>query len=78
MLPRTPPPWTTENQRQLTGAEIRRAERIGINALEENPHGQTLKRLILPSEGARLVLFLASDAGCGITSQSYIVDGGWL
>jgi NAD(P)-dependent dehydrogenase (short-subunit alcohol dehydrogenase family) len=39
---------------------------------------QALKRDILPEDVARLVLFLAADDSSGITSQSYIVDGGWV
>ncbi len=39
---------------------------------------QAIKRMILPEEVARLVLFLAADDSSGITNQSYIVDGGWV
>jgi NAD(P)-dependent dehydrogenase (short-subunit alcohol dehydrogenase family) len=39
---------------------------------------QALKRLIEPEEVARLVLFLAADDSASITSQSYILDGGWM
>lgn len=39
---------------------------------------QCLKRQILPSDVARLALFLAADDSCAITDQSYVVDGGWL
>ena len=39
---------------------------------------QALKRDILPEDVARLVLFLAAEDSSGITSQSYIVDGGWV
>jgi D-xylose 1-dehydrogenase len=38
---------------------------------------QALKRNLLPEDVARLVLFLAADDSSAITSQSYIVDGGW-
>jgi NAD(P)-dependent dehydrogenase (short-subunit alcohol dehydrogenase family) len=39
---------------------------------------QALQRALLPDDVARLVLFLAADDSSGITSQSYIVDGGWI
>jgi NAD(P)-dependent dehydrogenase (short-subunit alcohol dehydrogenase family) len=39
---------------------------------------QALKRDILPEDVARLVLFLAADDSSAITSQSYVVDGGWV
>ena len=39
---------------------------------------QCLKRKLMPDDVARLVLFLAADDSSGITSQSHIVDGGWV
>ncbi len=39
---------------------------------------QSLKRDILPDDVARLVLFLAADDSSAITSQSYVIDGGWM
>jgi NAD(P)-dependent dehydrogenase (short-subunit alcohol dehydrogenase family) len=39
---------------------------------------QALKRDLLPDDVARLILFLAADDSSGITSQSYIIDGGWV
>jgi NAD(P)-dependent dehydrogenase (short-subunit alcohol dehydrogenase family) len=39
---------------------------------------QCLRRHIMPEEVARLVLFLASDDSDAITSQSHIIDGGWV
>jgi NAD(P)-dependent dehydrogenase (short-subunit alcohol dehydrogenase family) len=59
----------TERQRQLWLTEEYKAEVLGR---------QALKRLILPEEVARLVLFLASDDSSAITNQSYVIDGGWV
>ena len=39
---------------------------------------QCLKRKLLPEDVARVVLFFASDDSGACTSQSYIVDGGWV
>jgi D-xylose 1-dehydrogenase len=39
---------------------------------------QCLKRKLLPEDVARVVLFFAADDSGGCTSQSYIVDGGWV
>jgi NAD(P)-dependent dehydrogenase (short-subunit alcohol dehydrogenase family) len=60
--------WT-ERQKQLWFTDSYKA-RILAN--------QSLKRMILPEEVARLVLFLASDDSSAITNQSYVIDGGWI
>ena len=39
---------------------------------------QCLKRKLVPEDIARVVLFFASDDSAACTSQSYIVDGGWV
>lgn len=39
---------------------------------------QALKRMILPEDVARLVLFLAAEDSAAITGQSYVIDGGWV
>lgn len=39
---------------------------------------QCLKRRLVPDDVARVVMFLASDDASAITSQEYIVDGGWV
>jgi len=39
---------------------------------------QCLKRKLYPEDVARVVLFFASDDSAACTSQSYIVDGGWV
>jgi NAD(P)-dependent dehydrogenase (short-subunit alcohol dehydrogenase family) len=59
----------TERQKQLWFTEAYKAEIF---------RRQALKRMILPEEVARLVLFLAADDSGAITSQSYVIDGGWV
>ena len=39
---------------------------------------QCLKRKLYPEDIARVALFFASDDSSACTSQSYIVDGGWV
>jgi len=39
---------------------------------------QCLKRALMPEDVARVVLFFASDDSAACTSQSYVVDGGWV
>lgn len=59
----------TERQEQLWFTEAYKAEILSR---------QALKRMILPEEVARLVLFLAADDSAAITSQSYVIDAGWI
>jgi NAD(P)-dependent dehydrogenase (short-subunit alcohol dehydrogenase family) len=59
----------TERQKQLWYTEAYKAEILSR---------QALKRMLLPEEVARLVLFLASDDSAAITNQSYVIDGGWI
>jgi NAD(P)-dependent dehydrogenase (short-subunit alcohol dehydrogenase family) len=59
----------TERQNKLWFTDEYRAEIL---------RNQALKRMILPEEVARLVLFLASDDSAAITNQSYVIDGGWV
>jgi D-xylose 1-dehydrogenase len=39
---------------------------------------QCLKRKLLPEDVARVALFFAADDSGACTSQSYVVDGGWV
>jgi NAD(P)-dependent dehydrogenase (short-subunit alcohol dehydrogenase family) len=39
---------------------------------------QMIKRVLVPEEAARVILFLASDDASGVTGSSYVVDGGWV
>ena len=59
----------TERQKRLWFTEAYKSEILA---------SQALKRMILPQEVARLVLFLAADDSSAITSQSYVIDGGWV
>jgi D-xylose 1-dehydrogenase len=59
----------TERQKQLWYTEA---------YLEKVLSNQALKRMILPEEVARLVLFLAADDSAAITNQCHIIDGGWV
>jgi NAD(P)-dependent dehydrogenase (short-subunit alcohol dehydrogenase family) len=46
--------------------------------LAEILRNQALKRMVLPEDVASLALFLAADDSSAITSQSYVIDGGWV
>ncbi len=59
----------TERQKQLWFTEEYKAEILA---------SQALQRMLLPEEVARLALFLAADDSSAITSQAYIIDGGWV
>jgi len=59
----------TERQKRLWLTEAYTAEVL---------QNQALKRMIMPEEVARLVLFLAADDSSAITSQSYVIDAGWV
>jgi NAD(P)-dependent dehydrogenase (short-subunit alcohol dehydrogenase family) len=59
----------TERQKRLWLTEAYTAEVLSR---------QALKRMIHPEEVARLVLFLAADDSAAITSQSHVIDGGWV
>jgi len=59
----------TDRQKELWFTDAYQAEILS---------GQALKRMIMPEEVARLVLFLAADDSSAITSQSYVIDAGWV
>jgi D-xylose 1-dehydrogenase len=59
----------TERQKRLWLTEEYTAEVLG---------NQAIKRMILPEEVARLVMFLAADDSSAITNQSYVIDAGWI
>jgi D-xylose 1-dehydrogenase len=59
----------TERQQRLWFTEAYKAEILTR---------QALKRMIIPDEVARLVLFLAAEDSSGITNQSFVIDGGWI
>ncbi|TCK74180.1 SDR family NAD(P)-dependent oxidoreductase [Acidipila rosea] len=59
----------TERQKRLWLTEEYKAEILAA---------QALKRMIVPEEVARLVLFLASDDSATITNQSHVIDAGWI
>jgi NAD(P)-dependent dehydrogenase (short-subunit alcohol dehydrogenase family) len=59
----------TERQRTLWYTEAYMAEIL---------KRQALKRIIMPEEVARLLLFLAADDSCAITNQSYVIDAGYV
>jgi len=59
----------TERQERLWFTEAYKAEILAK---------QALKRIIQPDEVASLALFLAAEDSSGVTSQSFIIDGGWI
>jgi NAD(P)-dependent dehydrogenase (short-subunit alcohol dehydrogenase family) len=59
----------TERQRRLWMSPEYEAEVLGR---------QCLKRLLIPDDVARLLLFLAADDSSAITNQAHIIDGGWI
>jgi NAD(P)-dependent dehydrogenase (short-subunit alcohol dehydrogenase family) len=59
----------TQRQKELWFTEAYKSEILAA---------QALKRMLLPEEVARLVLFLSADDSSAITNQSYVIDGGWV
>jgi D-xylose 1-dehydrogenase len=65
----------------LPGAILTERQRLLYMSPAYEQHvfsAQHLKRHILPEEVARLILFLAADDSAAITSQSHIIDAGWI
>jgi D-xylose 1-dehydrogenase len=58
----------TQRQEQLWFTEEYKAEVLAR---------QALKRIIMPDEVARLILFLAAEDSSSITNQSFVIDAGW-
>jgi D-xylose 1-dehydrogenase len=58
----------TQRQEQLWFTEEYKAEVLTR---------QALKRMIMPDEVARLILFLAAEDSSSITNQSFVIDAGW-
>lgn len=59
----------TERQKRLWLTEAYQAEVLS---------NQALKRMIVPDEVARLVVFLAADDSAAITNQTFVIDAGWI
>ena len=57
-----------------------RQEKLWITAESDAQikSAQCLQRWLMPDEVARVAVFLASDDASACTSQTYIVDGGWV
>ena len=62
------PGWIiTERQRELW---------LTPEIEKEQLKSQCIKRMLLPEDISKVVLFFASDQSAGCTAQNYIVDGG--
>ncbi|KAK6842901.1 short chain dehydrogenase [Apiospora arundinis] len=64
-------PGSIATQRQIDEVLTKEYEDYTLNA-------QSLKRVLVPAEVARLMLFLAADDSSAITGGSHVVDGGWV
>jgi D-xylose 1-dehydrogenase len=74
-------PWNIRVNAILPGAiQTERQLRLWLTPeyMAEILDNQSLKRMLLPEEVARLALFLAADDSAAITGQSHIIDGGWV
>jgi D-xylose 1-dehydrogenase len=59
----------TERQQRLWFTDEYKAEILA---------SQALKRMILPEDVARLILFLAAEDSSAITNQCHVIDAGWI
>ncbi|KAK8088465.1 hypothetical protein PG997_003426 [Apiospora hydei] len=64
-------PGSIATQRQIDEVLTKEYEDLTLKA-------QCLKRVLVPAEVARLMLFLAADDSSAITGGSHVVDGGWV
>lgn len=64
-------PGSIATQRQIDEVLTKEYEEWTLRA-------QSLKRVLVPAEVARLMLFLAADDSSAITGGSHVVDGGWV
>jgi NAD(P)-dependent dehydrogenase (short-subunit alcohol dehydrogenase family) len=71
------PGWVSTDMALRGLEETARSKGISVEKFRQEAEARVpLQRFIEPAEVARLALFLASDAGAGITGQAINLDGG--